>query len=106
MSQGDCGQYDRECLDILGLGQILIGLCCGGAGTGRQALQVWNWGESHAIVVFKPSITCVMADQKSIRSEQGLVLLDENKVKATAQSNLSSGIFKGETNSSIFPFFN
>lgn len=46
-----------------------------------------------------------MADQESIRSEQGLVLPDKNKVNATAQSNLSSGAFKGETNSSLFPFF-
>lgn len=36
-----------------------------------------------------------MADQKSIRSEQGLVLPDKNKVNATAQSSLSGGAFKG-----------
>lgn len=105
MSRSDCRQCDKEFLDNLGLGQILISLCCGDAGTGRQALKVWNWGESHTIVVFKPSLTSVMADQKSIRSEQGLVLPDKNKVKAAAQSNLSSGVFKGETHCSVFPFF-
>ena len=105
MSQSDCRQYDREFLDNLSPEQILVSLCCGGAGTGRQALKVWNWGESHTVVVFKPSLTSVMADQKSVCSEQGLVLPDKNKVKATAQSNLSSRVYKGETNSSVFPFF-
>lgn len=105
MSRGDRRQCDREFLDNLGLGQILISLCCGGAGTGRQALKVWNWEESHTTVAYKPSLTFGMADQKIIHSKQGLVLPDKINVNATAQSNLSSGVFKGETNSYVFLFF-